>query len=70
MIPIRFEYVERCTDIEHKRFVTVLGEHTQHYTNKKLIRIREEYEEGVVREHWVSEETMNQMLSKRVEVAE
>lgn len=64
MIPLKFEYVERCTDIEHKRFVTILGEHMHHYTGKKLIRIREEYEEGAIHEHWVSEETMKQMLNK------
>lgn len=68
MIPLRFEYVERCTDIEHKRFVTILGEYKHHYTGKKFIRIREEYEYGGIQEYVVSEETMKQMLSKIVEV--
>lgn len=67
MIPLKFEYIERCTDIEYKQFVTILGEHKHHYTGEKFIRIREEYDRGGIQEYMVSEETMKQMLSKRVE---
>ena len=67
MIPLKFEYIERCTDIEHKHFVTILGEHIHHYTGEQWIRIREEYDYGGIQEYMVSEEIMKQMLSKRVE---
>ena len=68
MLPIRFEYVERCTDIEFRRFVTVLGEYTHHYTGEKFFRIRSEMDIGTIQEYMVTEADMKQMLSKRVEV--
>lgn len=67
MIPLQFEYIERCTYIEYKNFVTILGEHKHRYTGKNFFRIREEYDHGGIQEYMVSEETMKQMLSKRVE---
>lgn len=69
MIPLRFEYIhERFTGFGEKRFVTILGYHTHHYTGEKFIRIREESESGFVQEFMVNQDAMNKMLSKRVEV--
>lgn len=70
MLPIRFEYVDASYGIPEKKFVTILGEHRHHYTGKKFIRIREEFERGYMQEYMVTEEHMKLMLSKRVEVAE
>jgi hypothetical protein len=70
MLPIRFEYVDEAFGLKEKKFVTVLGEHTHHYTGKKFIRIREEFESGYIQEYMVTAETMKLMLSKRVEVSE
>lgn len=67
MIPLRFEYIDEIFGIKEKKFVTILGEHKHHYTNVRFIRICEEFENGHIQEYMVNEETMKQMLSKRVE---
>lgn len=68
MVPLKFEYIDERFGIKEKKFVTVIGEHTHHYTGVKFIRIREEFENGHIQEYMVNEETMKKMLSKRAEV--
>lgn len=68
MVPLKFEYIDERFGIKEKKFVTVIGEHTHHYTGAKFIRIREKFENGHIQEYMVTEDVMRQMLNKRMEV--
>ena len=65
MLPVRFEYVR--DDFGNKVYLSILGQVEHHYTGETYYRVREEGEEGWIREGFRNQLYVNFCLKHRVE---
>ena len=69
MLPIQFEYVHAMNfdgEIKDKRYVTIIGQLKQYYTNKTMYKVRVQMQTGMVFEEFVNEDTIQEWLRARV----
>lgn len=65
MLPIRFEYVR--DDFGSKVYLSILGEVRHHYTGVAFYHVREEGEEGWIKEGFKNGLYIENCLKRRVE---
>jgi len=70
MLPIQFEYIHAMSfdgEITDRRYVTIIGQLNQYYTNKTMYKVRVQMKTGLVFEEFVNEDTVQEWLRARVE---